>query len=189
MLLLGLVGDNMQDYIEWVQKYKLKTEVDREKFLSTCLEYFKENEINEAVETSRYSVEVNYRTNIDEAMDGFAKLTLGYISSALKRHGFHTKHVFTEKPLRLLVSTRNWDDATWCGCVTWNTEHNCFMISKGFYNKERKTVSIQKTEKANGTSASEVSKELHNLMFQLKGEPDKHKEKLKPVKLQTGPKI
>jgi hypothetical protein len=145
-------------------------------------------ELNESVEVSRYSVEINYRTNSEEALEGFAKICLGYISAALKKNGYHTKHVFTEKPIRLLVSSRNWDDGEWVGLVTWNSQHGCFIVSKGFYNKNRKTVSIQKSEKCSGKSAADITKELHNMMHGLKDEPNNHVEKLKPVPLKRGPK-
>lgn len=176
--------------------------IEREGFLRTCQEYFaatlqgdmkthheylKKNLI-EAVETSRYAIEVNYRTTSKESLEGFAKICLGYISAALKNHGYHTKHVFTEKPLRLLVSSRNWDDGEYCGVITWNDTHNCFVISKGFYNKDRRTVSIQQSQKCSGDSAADVTKELHNMMHHLKGQPDRHIEKMKPVPMKTGPK-
>jgi hypothetical protein len=120
--------------------------VSKDDLLKICSEYFgtvlrgrmktyfehRQENLVEAAETSRYSVEINYRTTSKEALEGFAKIALGYVSAALKNHGYHTKHVFTEKPLRLLVSTRNWDDGEWSRCVTWNHEHNCFVISKGF---------------------------------------------------------
>ena len=53
------------------------------------IEYFskKHSLLNERVETSRYAVEVNYRTTMDEANHGFAKIALGYISAALKKNG------------------------------------------------------------------------------------------------------
>lgn len=144
--------------------------------------------INESSDSSRYSVEVNFRTKTDDVLNGFAKITLGYISAALKKHGFHTKHVFDQKPLRLLVSVRNWDDGTWVGAVTWNESNKCFVISKGYYNKMRKSVSIDSVDKCDGSSAAEIAKQLHNVMHDLKNKPDKHQEKLKPVPLKRGPK-
>lgn len=149
---------------------------------------FKNNQITESVESSRYAIEVNYRTTGKEALEGFAKICLGYVSAALKNHGFHTKHVFTEKPLRLLVSTRNWDDGEWTGLVTWNPDHNCFVLSKGFYNKERRTISVQQSKRCGGDSAAEVTKELHNMMHHLKAQPDRHQSHLHPVPLKRGPK-
>ena len=50
------------------------------------------------------------------------------------------------------------------------------------------TISIVKSEKCNGNSASEISKELINIMHNLKSQPDKHQDKLKPVPLKRGPK-
>lgn len=147
-----------------------------------------EEHLNEAVEVSRYSVEINYRTKKEEVLEGFAKICLGYVSSALKKHGYHTKHVFTEKPLRLIVSSRNWDDGEWVGLVSWNGNEECFVISKGFYNKNKRTVNIQKSEKCSNDSAAEIAKGLNNLMSSLKGEPNNHIEKLKPVPLKRGPK-
>jgi len=197
----------MKKFQEWKNDKNLDdlkiVVLSKDEFLKTCLEYFnsalcgnmntyfqfKDSELVESVETSRYSIEVNYRTTPEEALDGFAKISLGYVSAALKNHGYHTKHVFTEKPFRLLVSSRNWDDGEYTGLITWSKEHNCFLLSKGFYNKERKTISIQSTKKCSGDSAAEVAKELHNTMHGLKNEPDRHQEKLKPVPLKRGPKF
>lgn len=196
----------MKKFDDWKQELAVDPaaikQIGKEDFARTCLEYFRvvlcgglktyyehrQENFAEAVETSRYAVEVNFRTTAKEAQEGFAKIALGYVSAALKNHGFHTKHVFDEKPLRLMVSSRNWDDGEWSGCVTWNHEHNCFVISKGFYNRERKTVSLQSSRKTTGDSAAEIAKELHNMMHGAKNEPDKHMEKLKPVPLKRGPK-
>jgi|FreactcultureFD7_1027221.scaffolds.fasta_scaffold01523_6 hypothetical protein len=179
-----------------------KKTVSREELFRICQEYFGStirgglkthhefqfSNIIEAVETSRYAIEVNYRTTSKEALEGFAKLALGYVSAALKNYGYHTKHVFEEKPLRLLVSSRNWDDGEWTGLIVWNHDHNCFMIGKGFYNKDRKTVSIQSSHKCSGNSAADLSKEMHNMMHHLKDKPDRQLPKLKPVPLKRGPK-
>lgn len=196
----------MKNFSTWRDQQKIDgfqpRTVDKEGLLKVCLEFFgatlrgnmktmqeyKNSELVESVQTSRYSVEVNYRTNGDEALEGFAKICLGYISAALKNHGYHTKHVFSEKPLRLLISSRNWDDGEWAGVVTWHPDHKCFVISKGFYNRERKTVAIQSSSKCTGNSAADVAKELINTMHQLKGQPDRQTEKLKPVPLKRGPK-
>lgn len=156
--------------------------------MGNFLNWINNNKINEAVEVSRYSVEINYRTTIDESLEGFAKICMGYVSAALKKHGYHTKHVYTEKPLRLLVSSRNWDDGEWVCLLTWDHKNKCFIISKGFYNKNRKTVSIQNSQKCAGNDAAELSKELHNTINSLKDKPNRHKEKLKPVPLKRGPK-
>jgi hypothetical protein len=198
----------MKNFQNWRNEQNIEKNKDfyvtRDEFLNICQKYFDSNlrgsmkthheymqeNLTEAVETSRYSIEVNYRTTTKEALEGFAKICLGYVSAALKNHGYHTKHVFSEKPLRLLISSRNWDDGEWTGVVTWHPDHNCFVISKGFYNKDRKTVSIQSSQKCNANSASDVSKELHNMMNHLKNQPDKTSEKIKlrPVPLKRGPK-
>lgn len=194
----------MKQFQEWRKQktFDDTKSLPREEFLKVCEKYFGatlrgdlkthheflNSNLVEAVETSRYSIEVNYRTKTDEALEGFAKICLGYVSAALKNQGYHTKHVFDEKPLRLLVSSRNWDDGEWAGVITWNSEHACFVISKGFYNKDRKTVSIQSSKKCSGDSAADLAKELHNMMHHLKDEPDRHLPKLKPVPLKRGPK-
>lgn len=148
----------------------------------------KDDSFNESVGATRYSVEVNYRTTPNEALEAFAKIALGFVSAGIKQHNYHVKHVYTEKPLRILISSRNWDDGEWVGVVSWNPEEKCFVVSKGFYNKDRKTVSIQKSEKCKGDSASELTKHVYNMMHDLKKKPDRHQEKLKPVPLKRGPK-
>lgn len=137
---------------------------------------------------SRYSVEVNYRTQPTEVLDAFAKIALGYVSAGIKQHNFHVKHVYTENPIRILVSSRNWDDGEWVSIVSWNPDHKCFVISKGYYNKDRNTASIQSSEKCKSDNASEITKQVYNMMHELKGKPDRHIEKLKPVPLKRGPK-
>lgn len=150
------------------------------KFLDWCL--LKED-------ASRYSVGVNYKTNIEEVLNGFAKISLAYISAGLKQSGFHVKRILEEEPYRVLVSSRNWDDGEWVGMVSFNPKDGgCFVISKGFYNKSRKTVSIQSSDKCKSDNAAEIVKELKNLMENLKRKKDRHVEKLNPVKLKTGPK-
>jgi hypothetical protein len=115
---------------------------------------------------------------------------LGYVSAALKQNGYHIKQVFDQKPLRIVVSTRNWDDGEWVGIVTFNPqlEGGCFIISKGFYNKERKSASIQSNEKCSGTDAAEITKNLRNIMHAFKNSPDRQQEKLKAISLKRGPK-
>jgi hypothetical protein len=152
------------------------------------LETWAFQQLNESASSNRYSVEVNYRTASNEVLDNFAKICLGYVSATLKSHDYHVKHVYEEKPLRILVSKRNWDDGEWAGIVTWNPEHNCFIVSKGFYNKDRNTVSIQKSEKCKGESAADIAKHMINLMHSVKDEPDRSHPKLKPVPLKRGPK-
>jgi len=146
--------------------------------------------LEEATTATRYSVEVNYRSKIKEVAEAFAKIALGYVSAAMKSHDYHVKHVYEEKPLRILVSSRNWDDGEWVGVVTFNSDHDggCFVISKGYYNKDRRTVSVQSNSKCKGDSAAEIAKELHNMMHALKGHAGRHQEKLKPIPLKRGPK-
>lgn len=149
---------------------------------------FNEWKLEESIDSSRYSVSINYRTNPEEVLDAYSKIALGYVSAAMKNYGFHTKHVYTEQPYRLIVATRNWDDGEWVGVVSWDYKNKCFVLSKGYYNKANKTTSIIKTEKCSGKTASEISKELYKLLQDLKDEPDRFKEKLKPVNLKRGPK-
>lgn len=149
---------------------------------------FNDWKLEESVDTSRYSISVNYRTNPNEVLDAYAKISLGYISASMKNYGFHTKHVYTEEPYRLIVATRNWDDGEWVGIVSWDHKNKCFVVSKGFYNKSNKTTAIIGTEKCSGNTASEISKELYSLLQDLKDKPDRFKEKLKPVNLKRGPK-
>jgi hypothetical protein len=137
---------------------------------------------------TRYSVEVNFRTKTDEVLKSAAKITLGYVSAALKKSDFHVKQVFEENPLRILVSSRNWDDGEWVGVVSWNPNKMCYIISKGFYNKNRKSVSIQKSENCDAENASEIFKKIKQMMHDLKDKPDRKTEKLKKVPLKRGPR-
>src|SRR3990167_9069901 len=118
----------------------------------------------EGVEATRYSIEVNYRTTTKEVLEANAKIALGYVSAALKAHGYHVKMVFSEKPLRVLVSSRNWDDGEWVGLISYNPEHNCFILSKGFFNRERKTVSVQSSQKCSGDAPADMAADMRNLM-------------------------
>jgi len=140
-------------------------------------------------DASRYSVGVNYKTNINDVLNGFAKISLAYISAGLKQSGYHVKRILEEEPYRVLVSSRNWDDGEWVGMVSYNPkDKGCFVISKGFYNKLKKTVSIQSSEKCKSDSPAEIVRELRSLMEDLKRKKDRHIEKLNPVKLKRGPK-
>lgn len=148
----------------------------------------KEKILNEGIQTSRYSVEVNYRTKIEETIDAFAKLALGYVSAGMKSCGYHTKIVFTDKPFRVLVSSRNWDDGEWVGIATFNHKNSEFIIAKGSYNKDRKTVSIISSKKSSGQSASDIVKELRNIMEELKRTAPLGSSSLNPVEMKRGPK-
>ena len=141
-----------------------------------------------ATTNTRYSVEINYRSTLDEILEAAAKVMLGYVSAALKQNDYHVKHVYDETPVRIIVSSRNWDDGEWVGVVNYNPHENCFVISKGFYNRDRKTVSIQGSKRCSDKDAAGIVKELRNQMHQLKYKKDRYKEKLKPVPLKRGPK-
>ncbi len=142
----------------------------------------------EGSQYGRYSVEVNYRTTIEEAIDSFVKLCIGYVSAGLKNCGYHCKMVTTNKPYRLLVGTRNWDDGEWIGILTFDNKKKCFMISEGSYNKSKKTVSIHKWKDCDGVSAGELVKHMRDLMERLKKTNPVRSGTLEPVKLKRGPK-
>lgn len=146
--------------------------------------------LSEGTTATRYSIEVNFRSKIKEVLRAYAKIVLGYVSAAMKQSDYHVKHVYDEDPVRILVSSRNWDDGEWIGFVSFNPDHDggCFVVSKGFYNKDRRTVSKQSSRKCKGDSAAEITKELRNVMHSFKGKPDRHREKLKAVPLKRGPK-
>lgn len=144
--------------------------------------------LNEYVDVSRYSIEVNFKTKPEEVLEAYSKITLGYVSSSIKKLGYHTKHVYTESPVRLLVSLKNWDDGEWIVVVSWDKTNKCFALSTGFYNKMRQTVSIQETSKCSGEDASEIYKELYNKLNELKNKPSKKSTMLNPVKKKRGPK-
>lgn len=187
---MAQVGVNMTDYKTWLLKTSnpelFATLEGVQKSLLSFMSK-KMRLMSEASQTSRYSIQVDYRTEKKDVLQAFAKLVLGYVSAGLKKMGMHTKHVFDETPLRLLVSSRNWDDGEWVGVVSWSEKDQCFLISKGFYNKDRKTVSVQTTKKC-ADNASEIAKDMRNLMLHLKDQPDRHVEKLKPAHLKRGPK-
>lgn len=154
--------------------------------METFIGWLKKRNLTEA--DTRYSVEVNYRTRTDEVLRNAAKIVLGYASAGLKKSDYHVKQVFEEAPLRILVSSRNWDDGEWVGVVSWNSNENCYIVSRGFYNKDRKSVSVQQSKKCEAENASDIVREVQNLMYTLKDMPDKHIEKLKRVPHKRGPK-
>jgi hypothetical protein len=139
---------------------------------------------------TRYSVEVNYRTKTKEVLEGFAKIALGYVSAGLKKQGYHVKQVFEEKPYRIIVSSRNWDDGEWVGMISYSSKDDggCFVMSNGFYNRDKKTVSVQRSEKCKNDSPSDMTKDLVNMMYGLRDKKDRSSEKLKPVHRKRGPK-
>jgi hypothetical protein len=151
-------------------------------------DWAQKRQLNEG--TTRYSVEINYRTKTKEVLEGFAKIALGYASAGLKKQGYHVKQILDESPFRIIVSSRNWDDGEWVGMISYDSkeENSCFVLSNGFYNKDRKTISIQRSEKCKSDSPAEMVKDLVNMMHSLRDKPDRHQEKLNPVKLKRGPK-
>lgn len=146
--------------------------------------------ILEATTSSRYSVEVNFRTRTKEVLEQYARIALGFVSAAMKQSGYHVRQVFEQSPVRIIVSSRNWDDGEWVGMVHFHPDHDggTFIVSKGFYNRDRKTVSVQSSAAAEGDSAADISRQLRNMMHQLKNVPDRHIEKLRPIPMKRGPK-
>ena len=167
---------------DWVQLRRI-TEV-------TGLKNWLARTMNESTTATRYSVEVNFRSTMKEAASAFAKICLGYVSAALKQNGYHIKHVYEQKPIRIIVSSRNWDDGEWAGMVYFLPDHDggTFVIAKGFYNKDSQTISIQSRKKCDGDSAADIARQLRNIMHDLKDKPDRHMEKMKKVPLRRGPK-
>lgn len=144
--------------------------------------------LNEKVESSRYAVEVDFRTTMDEANFGFAKIALGYVSSCLKKMGYHIKLVFSEKPLRIIVSSRNWDDGEWVGVISYNSQLNMFVLSKGYYNKSDKSVSVQSSKEIGKPySGHSMSEKLKSTMEDLKRLNPRKKAEIN-LTLKRGPK-
>lgn len=184
--------ENLQNLFENVREIIQKELPD---FTEICKNYISEalndknNILLEEIEHTRYSVEINYRTKKEDVLSGFAKIALGYVSAALKKEGYHVKLIFDEEPYRIIVSARNWDDGGWCGLISYNHKLDMFVLSKGFYNKSKKTVSVVDNKKIDGdTNASSMTNKLKNIMNDIKHEPDRHKEKIKGLNLKRGPK-
>jgi hypothetical protein len=164
--------------------------VSPEKLAEIFSEYYnrKFRRLNEVAERSRYAVEVEFRTTLDEADFGFAKIALGYVSSALKKMGYHVKLVFSEKPLRVIVSSRNWDDGEWVGMISYNTAQKVFVLSKGHYNKSDKSVSVKNSSDIKGPiSGQSLSEKLKGTMDEIKKLPP-HKRQELNIHLKRGPK-
>lgn len=126
--------------------------------------------LNEYADTSRYSIEVNFKTNPEEVLEAYAKISLGYVSSAIKKLGYHTKHVYTENPIRLMVSIDKWEEGEKIVIVSWDKSNKCFALSNGLYNKTKKTVSIKKVAKCQGKDASEIYSEVFKKLQEIKKE-------------------
>lgn len=140
-------------------------------------------------DVSRYSIEVNYRSSKKEILDAWAKLVLGFVSASLQREGYHVKHVYSEKPLRILVSSNNWDDGSWTAILCYNHQYEYFVVSSGFWNKDRKTVSIQRdTGKCAEETASGLVTKMLNFMHDVKKRDPRKINTLKPVPMKRGPK-
>lgn len=154
--------------------------------MKSFIGWLKSDVINES--DTRYSVEVNYRTKTDEVLAHAAKIILGYTSAALKKIDLHVRQIFDETPYRIMVSARNWDDGEWVVIASWNPNHKSFVLSKGYYNKDRKTVSVKESKSSKAESAAQLASEVQNLMHDLKDKPDRHIPKLKKIPLKTGPK-
>lgn len=164
--------------------------VSPEELAQVFSEYYdkKHSLLNEKVEASRYAVEVDFKTTADEANFGFAKIALGYVSSCLKKMGYHVKLVFTEKPLRVIVSSRNWDDGEWVGIISYNSQYNTFVLSKGNFNKSDKTVSLKSsTYMQKPFSGKNLSEKLKSMMDDLKKEKNIKKPEI-VINLKRGPK-
>ena len=144
--------------------------------------------LGESVNSTRYSLEANFRTKIDEILEGFGKICLGYVGAAMKSDGYHIKQMFDEAPIRIMISSRNWDEGEWATCVTFHKESRNFVISKGFYHRDRKTISIQSSEKCHGDSASDITHQLRNVMHDVKHRKDRREEPLSGINLKRGPK-
>jgi len=164
--------------------------VSPEKLAEIFSDYYKKRYslLNEKVEAARYAVQVEFRTTMDEANFGFAKIALGYVSSALKKMGYHVKLVFSEKPLRVIVSSRNWDDGEWVGMISYNTQQNTFVLSKGHFNKSDKSVSLKSsTAMTKPYSGQHMSEKLKSLMDEIKKLPANKRTEIN-INLKRGPK-
>ena len=130
--------------------------------------------LNEGSQNIRYSVEVNFDTPKEDCLVSYAKIVLGYVSAAMKKMNYHVKLVFSHKPLRLIVASRNWDDGEWVGMISYNEEKDHFTLSKGFYNKLKKTVAVQDTSTiSDAVNAKILSYKLRDMMKDLEGKKDR----------------
>ena len=44
-----------------------------------------------AEDGTRYSIDTNFRTTVDDALESYAKISLGYVSAAMKKLNFHVR--------------------------------------------------------------------------------------------------
>lgn len=141
------------------------------------------------VETSdRYSVEVNYRTSLREVLDGYAKLVLGYIMAGMKNNGYHVKHVYSERPYRIMIAASNWEDGMWVSAVLFNNQINKFVLANGYWNKDRRTMSVQDQKVLEGENAAEMVRKLCSHMCDLRKKDPRKINHLNPAPLKRGPK-
>lgn len=138
---------------------------------------------------SRYSIEVNYRSSLEEVIDNYTKITLGYVSAALKNYDYHCKKVFTKRPFRILVATRNWDDGEWIAIVMFDHVNMNFIIGEGFYDKSEKVVRIRKRNKSNAKTAAELVSEVRKKLNEIKDNNPEKTINLKPTLKKPGPKF
>lgn len=138
----------------------------------------------------RYAVDVNYRTNMSEVLDHFSQLSLGYLKKALNNHGYNVKQVYSAKPYRLIVSTRQWQDREWVGVVNFDEETAHFVWHEAVYDKGRKTAKIPEghSKKLKGRSASSLFEEVHPMLKELKDRPLRYGEPMNPAPRKRGPK-
>lgn len=174
------INNMMETFIEWC--------VDRDN-LAYLVKIVESIPLNEA-DSSHYSIEVNYRTTKKQMLDAYAKLVLGYVSAAMKRNGYHVKHVYQDNPIRILVATRNWDDGEWIATVIYNPQQLAFVLSSGYWNKDRRTVSIHDpaTKKLDVDDAAGIVNQLINYMYELKNKERRKVNTLKPAPMKRGPK-
>lgn len=164
-------------------------EVSRDEFIKICCDYVQDKNINESIDATRYSVEVNYRTNKKQAALGFAKIALGYVSSALKSLQYHCKTIFDDSPYRVLISSRNWDDGEWVVMISYNEKFDFFVLSKGYYNKMKKTITTVAHEKMQGEeSAAVMAKAAKDAVDELRYKKPKDNSLNNFIYLKRGPK-
>lgn len=173
----------MKSYKDWLMFNKINEN-------TSLNEWCVNNNILNEQTTGRYSIEVNFRSKLKEILKAYAKISLGYVGAALKQNGYHIKHVYEQDPVRIIISKNNWIDGTWVGIIYFHPDYSggSFIIGKGYYNKDVKTISLQDKKKCSGDSAAEITAEARKLMFSLKDEPDRHSAKLKGISLKRGPK-
>ena len=70
--------------------------------MKTFIKWLISKEENFLESNTRYSVEVNFRTRVDEILENYAKISLGYVSAALKKKDYHVRQVFNENPIIML---------------------------------------------------------------------------------------